>query len=158
MPSIGLISDTHGYLDPRVAEHFAGVDHILHAGDVGWPALLLELEVLAPVTAVRGNTDTHPGWPDTAVVRRDARCLLVQHIVRPGRLAPDLARAVKREAADAVIFGHTHAPSREVVDGVWFINPGSAGQSRGGRPRSIARLSWEPGVAGFEVAFIELGW
>lgn len=157
MPVVGLIADTHGYLDPQVAEHFAGVDHIIHAGDIGWPSLVLELEAIAPVTAVRGNTDAHPGWPETAAVQLDDRCLLVHHIVRPHRLSPELARAVASKKADAVIFGHTHAPFQEVIDGVWFVNPGSAGEGRGGRPRSLARLSWTANVPGFEVTFIELG-
>jgi putative phosphoesterase len=157
MPVVGLISDTHGFLDPQVHEHFAGVDHIIHAGDIGWPSLVLELAAIAPVTAVRGNTDTHPGWPDTAVVRLDGRCLLVHHIVRPHRLHPDLARRLATEKPDAVVFGHTHAPFRQVIDGVWFVNPGSAGEGRNGQPRSLARLSWTADTPGFEVTFIELG-
>lgn len=157
MPTLGLIADTHGYLDPRVAEHFAGVDHILHAGDIGGPSLLRALEALAPVTAVRGNTDPYPDWPETAVVHLDGRCLLVHHIVRPHRLSPELQRALEATRAEVVVFGHTHEPFEAVRDGVLFVNPGSAGQSRNAQPRSVARLSWPPGTAQTEVRFIVLG-
>lgn len=157
MPRVGLISDTHGYLDPQVRAHFAGVDHIIHAGDVGWPSLLLELEDLAPVTAVRGNTDDHPHWPETATVILDGRVLLAHHIVDPRRLTPELRRRLARARPHVVVFGHTHRTFCETIDGVMFVNPGSAGQGRAGRPRSLAHLEWTPGSADLAVRFIELG-
>lgn len=157
MPRVGLISDTHGYLDPQVRAHFAGVNHIIHAGDVGWPSLLLELEDLAPVTAVRGNTDDQPHWPETATVTLDGRVLLAHHIVDPRRLTSGLRRRLSRARPDVVVFGHTHRTFCETIDGVMFVNPGSAGQSRPGRPRSIAHLEWTPGAADLAVRFIELG-
>lgn len=157
VPRVGLISDTHGYLDPQVRGHFAGMDHIIHAGDIGWPSLLLELEDIAPVTAVRGNTDDHPGWRETATVTLDGCVLLVRHVVDPRRPTPELRRRLARLRPDVVVFGHTHRTFCEVRDGVLFVNPGSAGQGRGTQPRSIARLEWTVGTTDFAVTFIELG-
>jgi hypothetical protein len=157
MPRVGLISDTHGHLDPQVLGHFAGVDHIVHAGDIGWPSVLLELEALAPVTAVSGNTDTHPTWRETELVHLDDRLLLVHHIVEPRRLKPDLQRRILRERPDVVVFGHTHATFCEVIEGVMYVNPGSAGRARFGQPRTVAVLQWETGATELDVEFIELG-
>ena len=81
---IGLISDTHNHLDPRVPTIFAGVDHILHAGDVGLSLILNELELIAPVTAVLGNNDSHLPIPETAMVLLGGKKFLVHHIVTPG--------------------------------------------------------------------------
>lgn len=158
MPCLGLMADTHGYLDPQVRTHFAGVEHILHAGDIGWPSLLLDLEDIAPVTAVAGNTDSlHPHLRETEVLPCDGRLLLLKHIVTPHRPTPEFRRHLARTRPDVVVFGHTHQPFQEVIDGVLFVNPGSAGQGRHGRPRSLARLEWAPGTTDFQLTFIELG-
>jgi predicted phosphodiesterase len=82
---IGVISDTHGYLDPRVEKIFAGVNHILHAGDIGFASIILELQFIAPVTAVLGNTDGDPGFRLTEVVALAEKKFLVHHIVNRGR-------------------------------------------------------------------------
>ena len=79
---IGVLSDTHNYLDPRVPRLLAGVDHILHGGDIGLPAILLELEQIAPVTVVAGNTDDAGFYyPQTELVALAGRKFLLQHIV-----------------------------------------------------------------------------
>ena len=136
---IGLISDTHNYFDPRLPDLFAGVDHILHGGDIGLPAILLALEQIAPVTAVAGNTDD-PGfhYPQTAVVELAGRTFVVQHIVNPHSLTDPLKARMARERADVVVFGHTHKPSSEMIGGTRFFNPGYAGKSRFGLERSVA--------------------
>lgn len=157
MPRIGLISDTHGFLDPKVAEHFAGVDHILHAGDIGWAGLVLELEQIAPVTAVTGNTDSDLPFRETAVVAVADRKFLIQHIVDPRRLAASLAQRITREGAEVVVFGHTHEPRYEVIDGVLFVNPGSAGKSRFGKPRTLGLLRWHGPGPDFQFDLVELG-
>ncbi len=157
MPRIGLISDTHGFLDRQVAGHFAGVDHILHAGDIGWASLVLELGHVAPVTAVTGNTDDGLPFRETEVVAVAGRKFLVQHIVNPRDLPERLARRIARERPAAVVFGHTHEPFCEVIDGVLFVNPGSAGRPRLGKPRTLGLLHWQADEPDFQVDVIELG-
>ncbi len=157
MPRIGLISDTHGFLDPKVAEHFAGVDHIFHAGDIGPADLVLELERIAPVTAVTGNTDTDLPFRETEAVAVAGRKFLLQHIVNPRRLAAGLAQRIAREGAEVVVFGHTHEPDWEVIDGVLFVNPGSAGKSRFGKPRTLGILRWHDPGPDFQFDLVELG-
>ena len=138
---IGVISDTHNYLDPLIPRLFAGVDHILHGGDIGQPAILLALEQIAPVTAVAGNTDD-PGfqYPPTAVVELAGRKFLVQHIVNPHALAEPAKSRIARERPNVVVFGHTHKPFSETIGGTRFFNPGYAGKSRFGLERSVAIL------------------
>jgi uncharacterized protein len=138
---IGVISDTHNYLDPRLPHLFAGVDHILHGGDIGLPAILLALEQIAPVTAVAGNTDD-PGFHYrlTEAVELAGRRFLVHHIVNPQSPADPLKARIARERPDMVVFGHTHKPFSESIGGTRFFNPGYAGQSRFGLERSVAIL------------------
>jgi hypothetical protein len=138
---IGVISDTHNYFDPRIPTLFAGVDHILHGGDIGRPAILLALEQIAPVTAVAGNTDD-PGfqYPQTAVVELAGRKFLVQHIVNPHALADPIQARIAREQPAVVVFGHTHKPFSESIGGTRFFNPGYAGKTRFGLGRSVAIL------------------
>ena len=138
---IGIISDTHDFLDTKVADRFQGVDHILHGGDIGRPALLLELECIAPVTAVAGNTDDPAlGYRPTQMVTLAGRQFLLQHIVDPHDLRDDLKSLLARERPDVVIFGHTHKPFCEQIGGTLFFNPGYAGQQRFKLPRTVARL------------------
>jgi hypothetical protein len=137
---LGIISDTHSFLDPRIAEIFAGVDHILHAGDVGPHSLLLELATIAPVTAVLGNTDDGVDLNLTEVAKIGGRKFLVHHIVNPHALGDDLRIRIARERPDAVVFGHTHKPFYETINGVLFLNPGYAGKQRFALDRSVAIL------------------
>jgi len=138
---LGLISDTHDYLDPKVAKLFKGVDHILHAGDIGMPALLLELELIAPVTAVAGNTDDPTfGYRQTRLVKLADRKFLIHHIVDPHDLRDDLKSLCAKEQPDVVMFGHTHKPFCERINGMLFLNPGYAGKQRFDQPRSVALL------------------
>lgn len=156
MPRIGVISDTHNYLDSQVAGIFAGVRAIIHAGDIGQPKILAELSVLAPVTAVLGNTDDPIfGWPDTELVALHGQRFLVHHIVDPLRLRPNVSRLIASEHPNFVVFGHTHQPYKGWHDGVFFLNPGSAGSGRFGLPRTVAIIDLSPDR--FEVIFHELG-
>lgn len=157
MPRVGLISDTHGFLDPQVAEQFAGVDHILHAGDVGRTDLVWELEQIAPVTAVTGNTDSDLPFRETEVLTVSGRTFLVQHIVNPRHIPVGLVQRIRGENAQVVVFGHTHESYCETIDGVLFVNPGSAGRSRFGKPRTLGILSWEPSRPDFQFRLVELG-
>jgi putative phosphoesterase len=143
---IAVLSDTHNYFDPRLPKLFAGVDHILHGGDIGLPAILLQLEQIAPVTAVAGNTDD-PGfaYSQTEVVALAGRKFLLQHIVNPHALTDQLRARLARERPDVVIFGHTHKPFCESINGTLFFNPGYAGKVRFGLQRSVALLLCDGG-------------
>jgi uncharacterized protein len=142
---IGVISDTHNYFDLAIPKLLKGVDHILHGGDVGSPGILLQLEQIAPVTAVLGNTDD-PGhrYRLTETVELDGRRFLVHHIVNPHRLDEHVAGLISRHHPDVVVFGHTHKPFSEMINGVFFFNPGYAGQNRFGMQRSLAIIHLQP--------------
>lgn len=135
---IGLISDTHNFLDPRVSEIFAGVDHILHAGDVGLSLLIVELEQIAPVTAVIGNTDEGLPLRETELVTLGGKKFLIHHIVTPGIVPARVAERFHKERPDVLMFGHTHKPYAEEHGTTLFFNPGSAGKKRFGLPRTVA--------------------
>ena len=137
---IGIISDTHGFLDPKVPELFAGVGHILHAGDMGGDSIIVELEAIAPVTAVLGNTDSSPTFRITEVVALAQRKFFVHHIVNPHALKENLQLQIARERPDAVVFGHTHKAFCETIGGVLYLNPGYAGKPKFGAERSVAIL------------------
>jgi len=137
---IGVISDTHNYLDPNVAQVFEGVDHILHAGDVGLPWILLELEQIAPVTAVLGNTDAGLPLRETEVCTLGDKTFLVHHIVDPAAPSEMLRRRISQARPDAVVFGHTHRPFEQHLNGTLYFNPGYAGKPRFAQARSVAVL------------------
>lgn len=140
---IGVISDTHGLLRNEVFAAFEDVDEILHAGDVGDPAILTELQVIAPVQAVYGNVDGFEVRSETVEkleMERAGHRLAVVHGHQWGSPKPaQLAEAFSGFAV--VIYGHTHLPLIEEVDGVLTLNPGSAGPRRFDKPVSAALLS-----------------
>ena len=137
---IGVISDTHNYFDPNLVELFADVSHILHAGDVGNASIIHELEAIAPVTAVYGNTDMNLPFKETEVIELAERKFLVHHIVNPFAPAGKLQDRIARERPDVVIFGHTHKQFCETVGGILFFNPGYAGRPKFGVQRTAAIL------------------
>jgi uncharacterized protein len=143
---IGVISDTHGFLDPKIPKLFEGVDHILHGGDVGSPMVLLELENIAPVTAVLGNVDGGMPLKLTEVIEFGGRKFLLQHIVEPRRLGDQMTKTIGRARPDVVVFGHTHKPFSETIDNVLFLNPGYAGKQRFTLPRTLVYLFIEDGA------------
>ena len=140
---IGVLSDTHGHFDPKIPKLFAGVDHILHGGDIGLPWLILELEQIAPVTAVLGNNDAGLEFQETEVAELDGRKFLLHHIVDPRKPADAIQRRIIREIPDVVVFGHTHKPFAEAMGRTLFFNPGYAGKPRFNLPRSVAILHCE---------------
>lgn len=137
---IGVISDTHGYLDPRVEKIFDGVDHILHAGDIGYAALILELEFIAPVTAVLGNNDAGLSFKETESIELAQKKIIVHHIVNPHSLSEKIENRIRRERPDLVVFGHTHKKFSETFNGILYFNPGYAGKPKFGAERSVAIL------------------
>jgi hypothetical protein len=143
---IGLISDTHGLLRPEVLEHFQGLDLILHAGDVGDPVILADLGALAPTRAVFGNTDGF-GLRALAPARVELELagwkLLVTHGHELGMPKPkSLVRTY--QGSDIIVYGHTHKPLIEQLDGVLVINPGAAGPGRFDLMPSVALLELGP--------------
>lgn len=140
---VGVISDTHGLLRPEAEARLSGVDHILHAGDIGAAGILPRLAQIAPLTAIRGNIDTAAwatGLPDEAVVSLAGRTVLMLHDLKT--LAIDPAA----EGVDAVVSGHSHRPRVETRDGVLYLNPGSAGRQRFRLPVTLAVLDLQDEV------------
>ena len=142
---IGVISDTHGWLEPRIKDLFAGVGHILHAGDIGDAYIAFELEQIAPVTVVRGNTDLGLSFKETEVVGLAGRKFLLHHIVNPHAPADPLKRRLLRVKPDVAVFGHTHQAFDETLGGIRYFNPGYAGQPKFGTERSAAILHCDDG-------------
>jgi putative phosphoesterase len=134
---IGVISDTHGLLRPKVLEILKGVDLIIHAGDIGGIEVLNALETIAPVKVVRGNND-RDSWadhiPHDQVIEYGSHLLYVLHELEHLDLDPAAAEF------SAVIYGHSHRPLAETRKNVLYLNPGSAGPRRFSLPISIARL------------------
>ena len=134
---IGVISDTHGLLRQEALRALAGVQLLIHAGDVGTPEILTQLKAIAPVFAVRGNVDTQ-SWaqelPMTTVVETSGFQFYVLHNLRDLDLKPQAA------GFDAVISGHTHQAEQRLEGGVLYLNPGSAGPRRFQLPVTLALL------------------
>ncbi len=138
---IGVLSDTHGLLRPETLAALRGVDHILHAGDVGDPTILDRLAAIAPLTAIRGNIDsTGPcaELPATEAVELGGHLLYLVHSINDLDLNPPAA------GIRAVIYGHSHKPSIETRNNVLYLNPGSAGPRRFSLPITLAYLHLDP--------------
>jgi putative phosphoesterase len=141
---IGVIADTHGLFDPAILRHFEGVDHILHAGDIGDPSVIVKLEKLAPVTAVSGNVDGYErsGFPLETVLELAGKRVAIRHIVYEGGKLTDEGRAfLERERPDVCVFGHTHQPKAQRSGSILLFNPGSAGPKRFKLPRGVGLLT-----------------
>jgi uncharacterized protein len=137
MLRVGLVSDTHGLLRPEATAFLADSDHIVHAGDVGDPAILDALAAIAPVTAIRGNVDTD-AWaarlPETTHVTIGDVTIYVLHDLGALDLQPH-AHGIR-----VVVHGHSHKPSVTERNGVLYVNPGSAGPRRFRLPITAAEL------------------
>lgn len=134
---VGLISDTHGLLRPEAEAWLQGSDFIVHAGDIGDPAILERLARIAPLTVVRGNNDNAPWARDVPHAARLQAGGLTLHVLH------DLAELdidPRSSAVDVVVAGHSHKPLIEERDGVLFVNPGSAGPRRFSLPISAGEL------------------
>jgi putative phosphoesterase len=138
---IGIISDTHGLLRPEAEKRLSGVDHIIHAGDIGRPDVIVALRRIAPVTAIRGNVDTSDWareYGDTELVRFGGRSIYVLHDLKTLRIDP------VAEGIDVIVSGHSHKVAIETFDGVLYLNPGSAGPRRFKLPITLATLHIGP--------------
>ncbi|MCC2636728.1 MAG: hypothetical protein K0Q68_447 [Moraxellaceae bacterium] len=147
---IGLISDTHGLLRPQALDFLAGCDHILHAGDIGDPAILEALSALAPLTAVRGNND-QAAWalalPEFACLRLGEVSLCLFHDYAQ---CPPLADEVR-----VLVTGHSHRPLVRELDGILHVNPGSAGRRRFSLPVTAGELRIDAGRVTARIARLE---
>ena len=147
---IGVISDTHGLLRPEAVAALRGVEHILHAGDVGDIAILDALREIAPVTAIRGNVDVSGACaelPATDVVELGGKLFYLVHSVHDLDISPVAAGIAM------VVSGHSHKASVQVRDGVIYFNPGSAGPRRFSLPVTVGFVTVEDGV---EASVMEL--
>jgi putative phosphoesterase len=145
---IGIISDTHGLLRPQVFEVFEGVKHILHAGDVGDPDILVELAALAPVTAVWGNVDgmgLRAHIPEVARLELGGVRIVILHGMQLGSPTPQKAAAAHPDAG-LVVFGHSHRPLIQQIGPTLAVNPGSAGPRRFKDPVTVAIAEVENGT------------
>ena len=150
---IGLIADTHGLLRPQALAALQDVDHLIHAGDIGGPQILAELERIAPLSVVRGNNDSD-AWadaiPESLTLRFGAISLYVLHDLKKLAIDP------KAEGIDVVIAGHSHKPLHDERDGVLYLNPGSAGPRRFKLPISVALLHIDGDTVRFELITLEV--
>ena len=149
---IGVISDTHGLLRPEALAALRGAEHIVHAGDIGDFAIIRALERIAPVTFVEGNNDSRDGTDIVRATIGGLRVLLTHILPRPH--APDrrVLASLRAEPADVVIFGHSHLPHDEMIDGVRWFNPASAGPRRFDYPVAIGIID---GARAYHVALDE---
>ena len=137
---IGVIADTHGLFDPAIVRHFDGVDHIIHAGDIGSGSVIAQLEELAPVTAVSGNVDGYEesGFPTEAIIKLNGFRIAIRHVVfEAGKLTKEGRAFLDGTRPDICIFGHTHQPKNEWLGDTLLFNPGSAGPRRFTLPTKV---------------------
>ncbi|WP_426413918.1 metallophosphoesterase family protein [Bradyrhizobium ganzhouense] len=137
---IGIISDTHGLLRPEAERGLTGVDHIIHAGDIGRPEIVDALRRIAPVTAIRGNVDSGEwarDYPDTNLVRLAGKSIYVLHDLKTLKTDPGAG-------IDVIVSGHSHVSKIDMVGGVLYLNPGSAGPRRFKLPITFATLELTP--------------
>ena len=148
---IGLISDTHGLLREEAVAALRGCERIIHAGDIGSPAVIDGLREVAPTTVIRGNVDSG-SWaetlPSTTTVEVGDKRIHVLHNLRELDLDPAAA------GIDVVVSGHSHQPGAERRGGVLYVNPGSAGPRRFRLPVVLARLRLAP--RGMSVRHVDL--
>ena len=151
---VGVISDTHGLLRPEALRALEGVDHIIHAGDVGGGEILEGLERIAPVSAVRGNTDHGPlgrVLPATNAVEIGGQFFYTLHILEELDIDPEAAGVA------AVVYGHSHRPHIEKRRNVLFLNPGSAGPRRFDLPVTVALARLNGSELEAEIIDLEIG-
>jgi putative phosphoesterase len=151
---LGLVSDTHGLIRPELFTALAGVDLILHAGDVGGDSVLDELSAISPVRAVFGNTDA-PGQPGLKAFQQldvEGVSIHVSHGHEVG--SPTAEKLLARYTADVIVFGHTHRPLIERSGTRLVVNPGAAGPRRFDLKPSVAKMKVENGAVSVEIVWL----
>ena len=153
---LGVISDTHGLYDEAVGEVFAGVDAIVHAGDIGKLEIISRLERIAPVFAVEGNNDWFGVYPTERLEEMCGQRILIRHIFGElHQLDRAAHRVVETERPDVLIFGHSHRPYRERLGDTLLFNPGSAGPRRFKLPRTVGLLTLAPSAIEAEIISLD---
>lgn len=155
MKVVGIISDTHGTLRREAIRALRDVDEILHAGDVGGAEIVERLERIAPLSVVAGNMDPAGSWPyERQETIASHRILLTHDIGQIGYPSLDFLARAKMDEISVVVFGHSHQPADYTLEGIRFVNPGSAGPSRGGAP-TVGRMTFTD--AGIEIQHVKVG-
>ena len=135
--TLGIISDTHGLLRTEAVQTLEKCNAIIHAGDIGSEEILTALKAMAPTYAVRGNVDWEP-WamkiPVNDVVEIAGHFFYILHVLDNIDLEPAAA------GIDVVISGHSHQPNLFKKNNVLYMNPGSAGPGRLGKPVSMGKI------------------
>lgn len=156
---LGVIADTHGLFDSTIVRHFYGVNRIIHAGDIGSRSVIELLETIAPVTAVSGNVDAYEesGFPTEATIQLNGFHIAIRHVVfEAGKLTKEGRSFLDRTRPGICIFGHTHQPRNERLDGTLLFNPGSAGPKRFKLQRALGLLTiGEDKVSAYHVALAD---
>jgi putative phosphoesterase len=137
---IGIISDTHGLLRPEAERRLMGVDHIVHAGDIGRPEIIDALRRIAPVAAIRGNVDSGEwarAYADTKLVSLAGKSIYILHDLKTLLINPSAK-------IDVIVSGHSHVPKIDKIGGILYLNPGSAGPRRFKLPITLATLEITP--------------
>lgn len=144
---VGVISDTHGYLNPKVFDVFKGVEHILHAGDINTMDMVIELSAIAPLIAVRGNMDSREivsHYSEDLRFQLAGNDIFMTHNGGMLLRSPSIFKVrCGHKRPDVFIWGHTHRAEKKMIDGMLSLNPGSAGRPRLGLPSSVAILFLE---------------
>ncbi len=159
---IGIISDTHSYLDPSVFKYFSQCDEIWHAGDIGTLDVLQQLEAFKPTMAVFGNIDGHEvraASPEDQVFVREGKKILMTHIAGSlPRYNPRVRDLIKTHQPDVLVCGHSHLlkVQPDKANNLLFINPGAAGRHGFHKIKTLLRLEIQEGkIQNLEV--VELG-
>ncbi|MDT8317089.1 MAG: metallophosphoesterase family protein [bacterium] len=154
-----MISDTHGSINPAAFDYFKDVELILHAGDIGKPDIIRELELFAPVTAVLGNTDgfSFAGrYAESEIIYIKGKKVYLTHAVINGnRQIPYVMEEISNIAPDIVVFGHTHRQHAYEKKGIFFFNPGSAGPAREGTRPSVGLLTVGVAELSHEIFYLD---
>jgi uncharacterized protein len=152
MTTLGIFSDTHGYLDPTIWEHFADVDLLVHAGDIGTEHTLAQISTYKPAKIVYGNADTlelRQSMPEFQVFTVEGIKMLLIHIaLSKGDLLPRVHALAKENNVNWVIFGHTHMPMFQQstrLPGVMLVNPGAAGKQGFHKKRTMLKFTLDQG-------------
>lgn len=153
---LGVISDTHGLFDASITSIFAGVEWIIHAGDIGKLEIISRLEEIAPVIAVEGNNDWFGTFPTERVEEFAGQRVMIRHIFGElHQLEEKDKRLVERLQPHVVIFGHSHRPYREMFGQTMLFNPGSAGPRRFKLPRTVGLMTLEESSADAQIISLD---
>jgi uncharacterized protein len=162
MKRIGVLSDTHGYLDPKVFVHFKDVDEIWHAGDIGDTKVLDELRAFKPLRVVYGNIDDYKirlEAPEFSIFHIEGKKVVITHIAgKPGKYSAALYEVIQREKPSVVVCGHSHIllVQFDKISNLLWINPGACGIKGFHSVRTIVRFTIDgETIKDFEV--VELG-